>query len=160
MTQQDVQLLAAHVKLHDFELSMQKTVDKLYHAFITVNKAIDELREELMKVQETYNECCLLADKLSAATYTAREASLEELTESQLQTNAEIQNYSDKIIAVYETIDPLSKEVNKYNEANEDQMDAFYDEYSAVHVAHCTNWENNSINIVTFEDEYEKFHSY
>ena len=65
MTKQDEQLLAAYIQLHDFELKMQKTVDKLYHDFIPVNKIIDTLREELMKVQDTFNDCCSLADKLS-----------------------------------------------------------------------------------------------
>ena len=160
MTKQDEQLLAAYIQLHDFELKMQKTVDKLYHDFIPVNKIIDTLREELMKVQATFNDCCSLADKLSDTSYIFGETSLEKLTESQVLTGKEILNYNDKIIKAYETIEGLSKEVNKYNEANEDEANALYDEYSKICTAHSINWENNAINIVTFEDEYARFLNY
>ncbi|HEY5407050.1 MAG TPA: hypothetical protein VIJ92_08180 [Ginsengibacter sp.] len=160
MTKQDEQLRAAYIKLHDFELKMQKTADKLFRESVPLNKTIDNLREELMKAQATFADCCKLADKLSDVTYSSGETSLEQLTESQEQTGKEILAYSDKIMKVYEIVVVLSKEVGEYNVASEDESNLLYDKYAAIKTAHSANWETNSINIVTFEDEYEKFHSY
>ncbi len=160
MTEQDEQLLAAFIKLHDFELRMKETADKLFHEFIPVNKEIDALREELAKVQATFDNCCSLADKLSGATYVFEETSLDKLTESQMQTQEELVAYSDRIMKAYETVDKLSKEVDKYNVADEDECNALYDEYSEINLAHSQNWENNSINIVDFDNEYDTFLSY
>lgn len=160
MTKQDEQLLAAFIKLHDFELRMKETADKLFKEFIPVNKEIDALREELAKVQATFDNCCSLADKLSGATYVFEETSLDKLTESQMQTQEELVVYSDRIMKVYETVDKLSKEVDKYNVADEDECNALYDEYSEINLAHSQNWENNSINIVDFDNEYDTFLSH
>ncbi len=160
MTKQDEALLAAYIKLHDFEFKMQKTADKLFHESIPLNKNIDALREELMRVQSTFDACSELADKLSDISYSSKETSLEKLTESQEKTSKEILDYSDKIVKIYEITDALSKEVDKYNVANEDEMDLLYEEYSAINLDHSVNWENNSINIVTFDKEYEDFLSF
>lgn len=160
MTKQDEQLLAAYIKLHDFELRMQKTADKLFHDSIPLNKSIEVLREELMHVQSTFDDCCELADKLSDISYSSNEASLEKLTASQEKTSKELLEYSDKIMKIYKLTESLSKEVDKYNVANEEEMDLLYDEYSAINLDHSINWENNSINIAAFDKEYENFHSY
>jgi len=160
MTKQDKQLLAAYIKLHDFEMKMQKTADKLFHDSTPLNKTIETLREELMHVQSTFDTCSELADKLADVTYVSGETSLEKLTESQVNTSKEILDYNDKIIRVYEMTEVLSKEVDKYNLANEDEMNLLYDEFSEIRTAHSVNWENNSINIVTFEDEYDRFCGY
>ncbi len=57
MTEQDEQLLAAYIKLHDFELKMQKTADKLFQESIPLSKTIETLREELMHVQSVFDTC-------------------------------------------------------------------------------------------------------
>ena len=160
MTKQDEQLLAAYVKLHDFEIKMRKTADKLFRECVPLNKTIDAVREELLQVQDTFNNCSELADKLSEATYVSDEATLEKLTESQVNTSKEILNYNEKIVGIYEMTEVLSKEVYAYNLANEDEVNLLYEEFSEIRTAHSGNWEHNSINIVTFEDEYDRFLSY
>ena len=160
MTEQDEQLLAAYIKLHDFELKMQKTADKLFQESIPLSKTIETLREELMHVQSVFDTSCELADKLSDISYSSNETSLKKLTESQKQANDAIMAYSIKIKDVYELTEHLSKQVNEYNLANEDEMNLFYDEFSDIDLAHSANWEINSINIATFDDEYQKFLSY
>ena len=157
MTKQDKQLVAAYIKLHDFEMKMQKTADKLFHDSIPLNKTIETLREELMHVQSTFDACSELADKLSGVTYVSGDTSLEKLTESQVHTSKEILGYNEKIVRIYEMTEVFSKEVDKYNLANEDEMNLLYEEFSEIRTTHSVNWENNSINIVTFEDEYDRF---
>ena len=159
-TAQDEQLLAAYIKLHDFELKMQSTADKLYKESIPLNKAIEALREELILVQATFDTCCELADKLSDVTYSVKETSLEKLTESQEKTSKEIADYNERICKIYEITEALSKGVTEYNLANEDEMNLLYDEFSAINTAHSVKWENNAINIAEFDDEYQHFLSF
>jgi len=159
-TAQDEEFLAAYIQIHDFELKMNEVANRLYKECTPVNKTLDALREELIKVNATFNESCSLADKLSDASYDVEETSLEKLTASQMQTEKELVAYSMKITAVYETLQNLSKEINKYNEANEDEVSDLYDKFSSVRTAHSANWQINTIDIAAFEDEYEKFISY
>lgn len=159
-TAQDGQLIDAYMQLHDFELEMEKTADGLFHDFIPVDKTIDELREELIKVKDTFDHCCSLADKLSDASYVFAETSLEKLIQGRERTEKELKVYNEKILKLYETLEGLHKKLNEYNEANEDRMEDLYREYMTIKSAHSSNWKSNAINIVTFEDEYEKFYSF
>ncbi|KAA9037208.1 hypothetical protein FW778_17425 [Ginsengibacter hankyongi] len=159
-TAQDEEFLAAYIRLHDFEFEMYQTANKLYNEFLPVNKTLDALRDELTKAEATFNDSCSLADKLSDASYDVEETSLEKLAESQMQTEKELVNYSEKIKKVYETLQKLATEITKYNEANEGDIEAIYDKFSSIRVAHSANWQINTINIAAFEDEFEKFHSY
>ncbi len=160
MTTQDEQLLAAYVKLHDFEIKMRQTANKLFREFVPLNKTIDAVREDLFHVQATFNDCSELADKLSEVTYVSGETSLEKLTESQVNTSKEILDYNEKIVGIFKMTKVLSKEVNEYNLANEDEVNLLYEEFSVIRTTHSGNWEDNSINIVTFDDEYDRFLSY
>ena len=160
MTAQDEELLAAYIRLHDFEFEMKQTADSLYLESVTANKRIDALREELMLVQSTFDKCCLLADKLGDDTYISDETNFEKLAEAREQTEIEIKDYSEKILEVYEMLKDFHEKLNKYNEANEEESDVVYTAYSEINAAHSVNWEINSINILTFEDEYARFDSY
>lgn len=159
-TAQDAQLLDAYIQLHDFEQEMGKTADELFHDFIPVGKTIDELCKELIKVKATFDHCCSLADKLSDANYVFAETSLEKLIQERERTEEELKVYNEKILKLYGTLEGLYKKLNEYNEANETKLDAIYTEYNSIKSAHSSNWESNAINIVTFEDESEKFYSF
>ena len=160
LTRQDEEFLAAYIELHDCEFNLYQTADKLYNEFKPVNKTLDLLRDELTKAEATFNNCCTLADELSDARYNVEETRLKKLSESQMQTEKELVDYSEKISTVYQTLQKLGAEITKYNEANEDGINAIYDKFSSIRTAHSVNWEINTINIAAFEDEFEKFHSY
>lgn len=88
------------------------------------------------------------------------ETSLEKLIQGRERTEKELKVYNEKILKLYETLEGLHKKLNEYNEANEDRMEDLYREYMTIKSAHSSNWKSNAINIVTFEDEYEKFYSF
>lgn len=160
MTQQDGELLDAYTRLHDFEFEMLQTANKLYHESVPAGKKIDMLHGELSKAKIAFNECCQLADKLSAMSYDRDETNLKKLAKCQEQTGEELIAYSDSLQEVYETVKELSEKVNKYHEENEDVANALYEKFSAIRTAHSVNWQDNAINIVAFEDEYDRFYSY
>jgi DNA repair exonuclease SbcCD ATPase subunit len=160
MTAQDEELLAAYIRLHDFELEMKNTAGKLYRESIPINETIDNLHDELKKVQATFDVCCALADKLSEANYVLEETSLEKLAQSRKQTEKELKAYNEKILEIYETAKALQKKVNKYNKADEKKVEALYSEFATLSMDHISNWENNAINCVAFDDQFDKFREY
>lgn len=160
MTPQDKQFLDAYIRLHDFEAEMLAIANKLFHSFIPVSKELEDLGEALKKVKNSFNDCTLMADKLCAIDYNAEEVSLEKLAKNQELTGKELLGYSDRIMKVYETVKELSAEVDKYNKANEDEVNNLYEVYSKIRTAHSVNWEKNTINIARFEGEYEWFLAY
>ena len=160
MTAQDEELLAAFIRLHDFELEMKNMVEALFQEAIAINKAIEVLSEELKKVQATFDICVGLADKLSDTSYIFEETSLDKLTEARGQTEKELLEYHKKIVEVYETSKVLQQKVVEFREGNEDRTEALYDECSTLAMAHMANWENNAINSVDFDDQFDKFRGY
>lgn len=160
MTAQDEELLASFIRLHDYELEMKNTVDALFQESIPINKTIKALSEELKKVQATFDNCVALADKLSDTSYIFEETSLDKLTQAREQTQNEIKEYHKKIVEVYETAKVLHEKVAQYREGNEDRGDVLYDECDTLALAHITNWENNAINSVDFDEQFNKFREY
>jgi hypothetical protein len=160
LTAQDEQLLNAYLRLHDFEEKLMATANELFRDFGPVSKKINNLKEELKNVQATFDECLLLADKLCAVNYETDEASLEELGKNQEQASKVIFAYNEEIMKVYKKTESLSKRVEQYNEASEDEANSLYDEFSKISTDHSINWQNNAIDIAAFEDEYEDFDSY
>jgi uncharacterized protein YkvS len=160
MTAQDKELLAAFVRLHDFELEMKNTVDELFQESIPLKKSIEALSEELKKVQASFDICVGLADKLSDTSYIFEETSLDKLTQAREQTEKELLEYHKKILEIYETAKVLQEKIVRYREANEDTANALYEECDALALAHITNWENNAINSVDFDDQFNNFREY
>lgn len=160
LTAEDEELLNIYRRLHDFEVQMLATASKLFNEFIPVSKKLAGLNEELIKVQAAFDECSLMADKLSATNYNTDEVSLEMLAKTQEQTGRELLAYSDKVMKVYKRIKSLSKELTKYNTSNEEEVETLYTAYSKISTDHSINWKDNAINIAAFMDEYAQFESY
>lgn len=160
MARQDSKLLAVFIDLHDFELKMQKTVDNLYQSSLPIDKKLNQLREQLARVNKVFDVSVKLADKLAEITYVFDETSIEKLTESQLKTNEEIQALHRSMVEVYEDIKILEAGVNAYYISNEDDSNTLYDAYREVSYSHTKNREKNSIDIVHFAQEYKNFLSY
>lgn len=160
LTAQDEELLASYISLHDFELEMKNTAIALLQEAKPLNKAIEALGEEIKKVQSTFDSCNALADKLSAETYVAEEASLKKLAEASEETEKELREYNEKIIEIYEKVQALQDKIAEYYKAGEERSNDLYTECSNLAMAHLKNWEENSINAVEFDDQYDKFREY
>jgi hypothetical protein len=160
MTAQDKELLAAFISLHDFELESKNTVEALFQEAIAINKTIEVLSEELKKVQATFDICVGLADKLSDTSYIFEETSLDKLTQARGQTEKELLEYHNKIVEVFETSKVLQNKVAEYREGNEDRAEALYSECSTLAMAHIVNSENNAIDSVDFDYQFDKFREY
>ena len=160
LTAQDQELLEGYIRLHDFELELKNTANKLHQESILMNEAIKNLHEELKKVQATFDTCCALADKLSEASYVLEETSLEKLAECRKQTEKELKNYDEKILEIYETAKALQEKVIKYNDADENTVEALYSEFTTLSMNHISNWEKNAINSVAFDEQFDKFREY
>lgn len=159
LTMQDEALLDAYINLHDFELEMKNTVNALVKEAIPIKKAIEALDEEIKKVQASFDICNSLADKLSGDAYMSEETSLQKLAATREQTENEIMEYQKKITEVYETVKALQEKIGQYYEEDEDGND-LYDTCSDLNMAHSKNWEKNAINVVEFDDQYNKFLDY
>ncbi len=160
MTEEDEQLVEGLIRLHDFELKVQNFVDEMYKFSVPVNKGVEEMRKQLEDVVAVYKKCAEMADNLSGTTYLVEEASLEKLTESQLHTTELLQSHHKDMLKLYGDVKILEKKVNDFIVMDEEEMTALYDEYSDIATRQINNYEINSINIVCYDDEYERFLSY
>jgi hypothetical protein len=160
LSPQDEELLAAYTSLHDFELEMKNTATTLYRESVTLNESIDLLREELKRVNATFDDCRTLADKLSAANYVFEESNLEKLAQRRDHMQMELKDYHEKILSIYETAKVLQEKINQYNEVNEKKIDPEYDKFITLTSSHLANWENNSINAVVFDEQFDQFRDF
>jgi uncharacterized coiled-coil DUF342 family protein len=160
LTAQDEELIAGYIRLHDFEHEMKTTAEKLNRESVLVNETLEELREQLKTVRATFDNSCELADKLSEPTYSVHETSLQKLAVARQQTEEELKDYHDKLLAVYETAKVIQDEINEYHDATENQAEALYEEFSGLVTDHAQNWENNTVNIVDFDRQFDQFREF
>jgi hypothetical protein len=159
-TEMDEQFLAAYLKLHDYQWKMNEFADRLYKAFLGIDKRINALREQLAKATATFNAARAIADKLSADSYIVTEANMESLTESQAKTFEEIKQYRETMVEVYEDQRPHQEALNEYIVADEDEANEVYEAFNNINYQHSADYINNSIDIVEFEKEHEMFYAY
>jgi len=160
MTEQDKQFVEVYIKLHDFDAELSQIANKLFHDYSPLNKEIDELRKEMLVVNDTFLACRKLADKLSEPNYDPSDTNLDKLTREQEKTSEQLIPYSDKLTDVYNIIKDLSDKMNAFYEKDEDDVNTLYDEFSSIQTAHSRNWQNNGIDILAFENEFANFHSH
>ena len=160
LSPQDEELLASYIRLHDVELQMKNTANELYRESIPVEESIESLHKDLKKVQETFDACLALADKLSDTTYATEETSLEKLAQARDQTEELLRDYNDKILAVYAAAKVIQDKLNENNKNDEEAIDALYGEVSSLAMDHLANWENNAIDGVDFDQQFDKFREY
>lgn len=160
LTAQDEALIAGYVRLHDFELEMKNSAEKLHRQSVSICETLQALSEELIKVRGTFDRCRTFADKLSEPTYLFEETSLEKLEKAQRQTESELKAYHEKLLNMYETMKVMQEKINQYNETTENEVEPLYDEFSTLVTDHSANWENNSIDIAAFDRQFDQFRAY
>jgi hypothetical protein len=160
LTPQDELLLNAYIRLHDLHLDIKNKAEELYRESLTIKQTITLLEKELEKVKATFNTGLEIADKLSAPGYNPEEVSLDKLRAARQETMSQISAYHPKILALYETVQVLSKKMTEETNSDEEKLEALYDEMSTLSLDHINNWENNSINAVVFDQQFDQFKAY
>ena len=160
LTPQDELLLHTYIRLHDLQLDIKNKAENLYRESVAINQNIAFLEKELERVGATFNTCVEIADKLSSAGYNPEEASLEKMMTAREETVSQLSDYNTKIVSVYEAAQALNKKMNEEADSDEEKLEALYDEMSTLSLDHINNWENNSINAVVFDQQFDQFREY
>lgn len=160
LTPQDEELLSAYISLHDMQWHRKSIAHELYHESVKVNKDLKSLDPELKKAKASYDTSCALADKLSAPNYELKETSLQKLAQARWETEELIRDYNKKLLAVYEYARVMQEKLNEAIENDEEKVNAMFDKVAKLAMVHITNWENNSINAVAFDKQFNDFREF
>ena len=140
-TSDDEELLAAYLKLHD--AAIEQT---------------EEVRTKLDEVKEIISAASKLTDIISSAVINQKEALLTELSTHSEKVNEKIREYHTHLEDLYAQIHTLEEMINTFEEREEDLT--LHDEFQDIQSKHYNNYENNSIDIVSFDDEENRFRDY
>lgn len=160
LSTQDDLLLHTYIRLHDLHLEIKNKAAERYREAVAINENIALLEKELEQVNATFNTCLEIADKLSAPGYNPEEASLEKMMAARKETTSLLLDYHTKIVSVYKTAEALRKRLNEEADRDEEKLDALYDEMSSLAMDHMANSENNAIDAVSFDEQFDQFKEY
>jgi len=160
LTPQDELLLHTYIRLHDLQLDIKNKAENLYRESVAINQNIAFLEKELERVGATFNTCVKIADKLSSAGYNPEEASLEKMMTAREETVSQLSDYNTKIVSVYEAAQALNKKMNEEADSDEEKLEALYDELTSLAMDHMENSENNAIDPVAFDEQFDQFRGY
>lgn len=160
LTTQDELLLNAYIRLHDLQLDIKNKAENLYRESVAINQNIAFLEKELERVNATFAICLQIADKLSSAGYNPEEASLEKMMAAREETVSQLSDYNTKIVSVYEAAQVLHKKLNEETDSDEEKLEALYDELTSLAMDHIENSENNAIDPVAFDEQFNEFKGY
>ena len=160
LTTQDELLLNTYIRLHDLQLDIKNKAEELYRESVTIDQNISFLQKELERVEAVFNTCVEVADKLSAAGYSPEDASLEKMMAAREETVLQLSDYNTKIVSVYEAAQALNKKMNEEADSDEEKLEALYDELTSLAMDHMENSENNAIDAVAFDEQFDQFRGY
>jgi len=155
-TEQDENLLNAFIGLHDYELERKTTGQELMKQYSARDKEIENAREVLKKVKETFAATRQMADHLVADVAYKKSHAVEKFYEAVNTTNDAIQEY-DKIMRAIGD-EALDKQKEKYFEEEENHQ--AWEVFETATNEHYNNYEVNAIDIVSFDKADEAFKTY
>ncbi len=128
--------------------------------YAPIDKEIKAAREFLMLAKDLSSEAREEADNLMDSFMSAEEDTYDRsiLTEKVSTAEKAFAEYYTKLSSLEVGINDVSAFVNKYNELSEDY--AMWEELSDIEMIHTRNYEINSIDVCSFDDETERFRSF
>jgi hypothetical protein len=154
-TQADETLVKTFLDIHDWEQQRSELGRFLLQHYSELDKRVDQARELLNKVKETFTNTRIIADGLPAFT-TLKPAAVDAFYQQLAKTSAELMEYD----AIMRAIDmgEFEKEKSKYF-AEQDHPEV-WDKFSEADLAHSQSWKENSIDIVSFSRADEGLRSF
>lgn len=128
--------------------------------YAPIDKEIKAAREFLMLAKDLSSEAREEADNLMDSFMSAEEDTYDRsiLTEKVSTAEKAFAEYYTKLSSLEVGINDVSAFVNKYNQLSEDY--AMWEELSDIEMIHTRNYEINSIDVCSFDDETERFRSF
>lgn len=156
-TEEDEQLVFSYLKIHDREQYLTDRGKLLDAERNRINAIIEQTREALSGVEIQIKDISKLADTFSLV-HPKKEEKAKEILGETVKVSETINAYQQLFIESEKNIAELDEANTVFIDEIEDIT--LWDEYGTVKHAHFKNYENNSIDIVSFDREDDLFRGY
>ena len=157
-TEDDTELEKAFITLIEYHVNLSDMMYKSINKYSPFSKEIITVRDFLLLISDFIKEGIKEADDFVASLMTEEDFSKDCLTEKVNIIVKALTEYHPKLMALTPQIDLIAAFINKYTQLDEDHT--LWDEFSEIESRHFKDWENNSIDIVTFDRAMEFFRAY
>src|SRR3954469_12432147 len=157
-TKQDEDLISAFLRLHDVEKEQSELNKKILAKITGVRKEIEKVRSKYEIIKESVIVFSRSLDELSSFLAIRATKKWDSITEQVNQLNEKIAEYHKDLEGLSFVVNELS-DMNSTFITNQEDF-SLWDEFSDIQSVHYKNHEQNSIDILSFEDEEERFKGY
>jgi len=157
-TEEDELLEKTHLELVDRENKIRDMMYKSLTEYSPIDKDIKEVRTFLMLIKDLSKEARDEADIYVESLMQMDDYSKDALGEKVETAVKAFEEYHKKLIDLEPGITKLSEFINNYIEMDENMTE--WDFHTTVKGKHYNNWENNSIDICSFDEEMERFYAF
>jgi hypothetical protein len=157
LTEEDEQLIAAYVKLHDRELLLKAQGKELRDYCSSLNKQTEEVRTVLTDLKDMLVALSKQADGFVTVDPN-REMKAKQIIQETERVNTNMQNYHPLLTE----LDLVAKDCTEKNSAFIDEVESYdlWETYDNIHSSHFANHTVNSIDIVSFDNDDELFRAF
>ena len=157
-TEQDALLEKTHIALVEREAKIREMMYDSLNEFAPIDKEIQEVRTFLMLIKDLSKEARDEADFYVESLMQMDDYSKYALGEKVETAVKAFEEYHKKLLSLEPGITRLSTFINEYVELDEDMSD--WNTHTDVKSEHYNNWENNSIDICSFDKEMDRFYAF
>lgn len=157
-TEQDALLEKIHIALVEKEVKIREMMYDSLNEFAPVDKEIQEVRTFLMLIKDLSKEARDEADFYVESLMQMDDYSKDALGEKVATAVKAFEEYHKKLLSLEPGITTLSTFINEYVALDEDTSD--WNAHTDAKSEHYNNWENNSIDICSFDKEMDRFYAF
>lgn len=156
-TKQDEQLIKTYIQLHDNEILHREHAKELLECCSSLNKQTKSVRAELVPVKDMIAALSKLADDFVIVDPNKKQKALAIVRETE-KTNTCMQNYQELL----QKLEPVVQVCDEKNVAFIDAVENLdlWNTYSKIKHRHFKNYEINAIDIVSFDNDDDRFRGY
>jgi len=157
-TEDDVALENTFLTLVQSHVDISEMMYKSLSKYSPFSKEIESVRAFLMLITDFIKEAIQEADNFIASLMTDEDYSRDLLTQKVNVIINALTEYHPKLTALETSVNSVVEFINKYIELDEDYT--LWEKLSEVESRHFKDYENNSIDIVSYDRAKEFFQSY
>jgi len=157
-TKEDDELISAFLLLHDAEKVQSELSKKVVIATGKAEKEIEKVQAEFNAIKALVAEVVKASDDLISVLAVKATKKWETIQRKVSVLNRKFKEYDVLLKQLHEVITTVSELNRNFIEYREDNT--LWESYDDIMTTHFNNYEHNSIDIVSFEDEDERFKSY
>jgi chromosome segregation ATPase len=157
-TDHDKELLSAFLQLHDAAKTQKDLGIEITKDCQKIEKETENLKLQLDEIKDLIAKLNGQADELTVGFTAHKQGEYEKLIQESKPVQKKISEHNAQLNKLYKELEKSRNQQEEFKANDEDF--SLWEKYSSIQSKHYNNYQNNSIDIKTFDEEDNRFKTF